>query len=139
MTITSNPYLFFDGNCEEAFNFYAKLFGGKIDAMLPHEGTPAEGSVPANWKKKIIHACMTIGTTKLMASDAPPEHSQKPQGFRVHVGVQSTQDAERIFKALEQGGKVDMPLQETFWAIRFGMVVDRFGTPWMINYSKNPA
>jgi PhnB protein len=136
MTIATNPYLFFDGNCEEAFNFYAKLFGGKINAMMPHEGTPAESSVPPEWKKKIIHACMSIGETMLMASDAPPAHSQKPQGFSVHVGVDSAAEAERIFSALEQGGKVSMPLQPTFWAERFGMLIDRFGTPWMINCPK---
>jgi PhnB protein len=136
MTIKTNPYLFFEGNCEEALNFYAKLFGGKINAMLPHEGTPAEGSVPADWKKKIIHACITIGDSVLMASDAPPAHFQKPQGFAVHVGVDSAAEAERIFKALEQGGKVNMPLQPTFWAERFGMLVDRFGTSWMINFPK---
>ncbi len=136
MTITTNPYLFFNGNCEEAFNFYATLFGGKINAMMPHEGTPAEGSVPAEWKKKIIHACMTIGSQMLMASDAPPANSQKPQGFRVHIGLDSAAEAERIFKALEPGGQVAMALQETFWAERFGMVTDRFGTPWMINFPK---
>lgn len=137
MTMTTNPYLFFDGNCEEAFNFYAKLFGGKIEAMMPHEGTPAEDGVPAHWKKKIIHACMSIGSTRLMASDAPPEHSQKPQGFYVHVGVDSAAEAERIYAALERGAqKVNMALAETFWAERFGMLVDRFGTPWMINFPK---
>jgi PhnB protein len=71
-----------------------------------------------------------------MASDAPPAHSQKPQGFSVHVGVDSAAEAERIFSALEQGGKVNMPLQPTFWAERFGMLIDRFGTPWMINCPK---
>lgn len=137
MTITTNPYLFFDGNCEEAFNFYATLFGGKINAMMPHEGTPAEGGVPAHWKKKIIHACMSIGSTMLMASDAPPEHSQKPQGFYVHVGVDSAVEAERIYAALEKGAqKINMALAETFWAERFGMLVDRVGTPWMINFPK---
>jgi PhnB protein len=136
MNMTLNPYLFFEGNCEEAFKFYEKLLGGKIVAMMPHEGTPAETSVPPEWRKKIIHACMNVAGTMLMASDAPPPHSQKPQGFYVNIGVTTAEEAERIFKALEQGGKVTMAMAETFWAVRFGMVVDRFGTPWMVNCAK---
>jgi PhnB protein len=136
MDITLNPYLFFDGNCEEAFTFYETLLGGKIVAMLPHEGTPAADSVPQEWRNKIIHACMDVAGTMLMASDAPPGRSQKPQGFYVNIAVKSAPEAERIFRALEQGGKVTMAIAETFWAERFGMVVDRFGTPWMINCAK---
>lgn len=137
MDITLNTYLFFEGNCEEAFKFYEKLFGGKIVAMMPHEGTPAESSVPPEWRRKIIHSCMNVAGTMLMASDAPPAHSQKPQGFYVNITVKTAEEAERIFKALEQGGKVTMALAETFWAIRFGMLVDRFGTPWMVNCAKS--
>jgi PhnB protein len=136
MNMTLNPYLFFDGDCEEAFKFYETLLGGKIVAMMPHEGTPAENSVPPEWRKKIIHACMNVAGTMLMASDAPPAHSQKPQGFYVNIGVKTAEDAERIFKGLEHGGKVTMALAETFWAVRFGMVIDRFGTPWMVNCAK---
>lgn len=78
-----NPYLMFDGQCEEAFKFYEKLLGGKIVAMMPHEGTPAENSVPADWRDKIIHARMVVGDQVLMGSDAPPAHRQKPQGFSI--------------------------------------------------------
>jgi PhnB protein len=136
MDMTLNTYLFFDGNCEEAFKFYEKLLGGKIVAMMPHEGTPAESGVSPEWRKKILHACMNVAGTMLMASDSPPEHSQKPQGFYVNIGVKTPQEAERIFKALEQGGKTIMAMAETFWAVRFGMVIDRFGTPWMVNCAK---
>lgn len=132
-----NPYLFFNGNCEEAFTFYARVLGGKIEAMFPHAGTPAESSVPAEWRSKIMHARMSVGAMTLMASDAPPAHSEGAmKGFSVSLGVEKAEDAERIFHALAEGGQVRMAIQETFWAIRFGMLVDRFGTPWMINCEK---
>jgi PhnB protein len=131
-----NPYLFFDGQCKEAFEFYANLLGGKIDAMLTHEGTPAADHVPAEWRNKIIHARLVLGNQIVMASDAPPEHQQKPQGFSVNISVDNPDEAERIFNALKEDGKVTMPFGETFWAVRFGMLVDRFGIPWMVNCEK---
>ena len=128
-----NPYLMFNGQCEAAFKFYAKVLGGKIEAMFPHEGTPAEGHVPAEWRKKIMHARMTVGDKALMGSDAPPLHQENMKGFSVSLGVDTPAEAERIFHALAEKGEVRMPIQETFWAQRFGMLVDQFGTPWMIN------
>ena len=132
-----NSYLFFNGQCEAAFKFYEKCLGGKIDAMLPHAGTPAEGQVPANWRDKIMHARLVVGDEVLMGSDAPPEHFQQPQGFSVALGVNDPAEAERIFNALAEKGTVRMPIQQTFWAVRFGMLVDRFGIPWMINCEKS--
>jgi PhnB protein len=131
-----NPYLFFDGNCEVAFKFYEKVLGGKITAMMPHAGTPMEAKTPPEWRKKIIHARMTVGDWVLMASDAPPEHYYEPKGFSVNISVENSADAERIFHALAENGKVQMPIQETFWAERFGMLTDQFGTPWMVNSEK---
>jgi PhnB protein len=128
-----NPYLLFDGQCEEAFKFYEQTLGGKIEAMLTHEGTPAACNVPPEWAKKILHARMTIGETVLMASDAPPGHYQKPQGFSVNISVNKPEEAERLYQALAENGSVQMPLQQTFWATRFAMLSDRFGIPWMIN------
>jgi PhnB protein len=128
-----NPYLLFNGQCAEAFKFYADCLGGQIEAMMTHAGTPAEEQVPAEWRDKIIHARLSVGDQVLMASDAPPEHYQKPQGFSVSLGIQDPADAERIFNALAENGTVQMPLQQTFWARSFGMCVDRFGIPWMIN------
>ena len=128
-----NPYLFFNGQCEAAFKFYAQLLGGKIIAMMTHAGTPAENQVPPEWREKIIHARMVIGDQLLMGSDAPPGHFQPPQGFSVSLMVDNAEDAERIFPNLAESGTVKMPLQKTFWAIRFGMLVDRFGIPWMVN------
>jgi PhnB protein len=131
-----NPYLTFNGNCEEAFKFYAKVLNAKIDAMLPHAGTPAEEHVSPEWRNKIMHACMSIGDTKLMASDAPSEHFDESKGISVALHPKTPAEAERIFSALSEGGTVKMPIQETFWATRFGMLTDRFGTPWMINCDK---
>jgi PhnB protein len=131
-----NTYLFFNGNCEEAFKFYEKVLGGKIQDMLPHAGTPAESFVPPEWRDKIMHASMKIGDDLLMASDAPPQFKAPMQGFSVSVQFKDTREAERAFKALSEGGTVKMPLEETFWAARFGMLVDRFGTPWMVNCDK---
>jgi PhnB protein len=128
-----NPYLLFDGQCEEAFKFYEQTLGGKIEAMLTHEGTPAACSVPPEWAKKILHARMTISDIVLMASDEPPGHCQKPQGFSVNISVNKPEEAERLYQALAENGSVQMPLQPTFWATRFAMLSDRFGIPWMIN------
>jgi PhnB protein len=131
-----NPYLTFDGNCEEAFRTYEKILGGKIIAMMAHEGTPAEGHVPAEWRKKILHARLVFGDNVLMASDAPPGRFAKMQGFSVTLVVKEPAEAERLFNALAEGATITMPLGETFWAAKFGMLTDRFGTPWMINCEK---
>jgi PhnB protein len=128
-----NPYLLFNGQCETAFKFYAKVLGGEIKAMLTHEGTPAADSVPPEWRKKILHACLSLGDGVLMASDCPPALQEKPQGFSVSLQVKHPAEAERVFHALAENGTVRMPIAETFWAVRFGMLVDQFGIPWMIN------
>jgi PhnB protein len=133
-----NPYLLFDGNCEEAFRFYEKVLGGKIEAMVPHGDTPAADGVAPEWRNKIIHARLKVGNTVLMASDAPPDRREAMKGFCVSLNVDNPVDAEFIFGALAEHGTVRMPIQETFWALRFGMVVDRFGTPWMVNCQKPP-
>jgi len=131
-----NPYLYFNGQCQAAFKFYEQVLSGKIEAIMSHAGTPAEEHVPANWRDKVLHVRMTVGDTVLMASDAPPDHYEKPQGFSVTVQIKDPVEAERIFNALAENGSVQMPFQETFWATRFGMCVDRFGIPWMVNCEK---
>ena len=131
-----NVYLGFDGRCKEAFEFYQSVLGGKIDAMIPHAGTPAEGGVPPEWKDKIMHARMTVDGNVLMGGDAPPQHQKKPQGFSVNIGLDNVSDAERIYATLSKDGQVMMPLAPTFWAERFAMFIDRYGTPWMINVEK---
>ena len=131
-----NPYLFFTGQCEEAFRFYEKLLGGKIEVMMAHEGTPAADAVPPEWLKKILHARLVVGDQVLMASDAPPGRQAKPQGFSVSLNLKDEVEAERIFKGLAEGATVTMSFQQTFWAKRFGMLTDRFGIPWMVNCEK---
>ena len=131
------PYLHFNGDCEAAFRYYEKHLGGKTSAMMTHEGTPADAQVPAEWKKKILHARIAVGDTEVMASDAPPGRYSKPAGFRVSVQTKSVDEAERAFHALADGGTIDMPIGETFFAKRFGMVTDRFGIPWMVNCEQN--
>jgi PhnB protein len=128
-----NPYLLFSGQCEAAFKFYEQCLGGKIIAMMTHAGTPAEQQVPPEWRNKILHARMTLGDGILMGSDAPPARYEQPKGFSVSVHPKDPVEAERIFQALTENGTVQMPIQKTFWAARFGMLVDRFGIPWMIN------
>jgi PhnB protein len=128
-----NPYLTFNGQCEAAFKFYEQSLGGKIVAMATYAGTPAENQVPPEWSNKVIHSRLAIGGEVPMRSDAPPERFQASKGFSVTLGVDNPADAERIFNALAEKGTVQMPLQQTFWAVRFGMLVDKFGIPWMIN------
>jgi PhnB protein len=101
--------------------------------MLKYGGTPAAGEVPSDWGEKIIHATLFAGELVLTGCDVPPEQYQKPQGFSVLLQLDAVSEAERVFQALAKAGAVTLPLQETFWAQRFGMLVDRFGTPWMIN------
>ncbi|HEU4751933.1 MAG TPA: VOC family protein [Armatimonadota bacterium] len=127
------PYLNFNGNCREAFSFYEQCFGGKIVAMFTHGETPAGEHCPGDWQELIMHARLTFDGGVLMASDAPPDRYEKPQGIWVSLHPETPAEAERIFHALAEGGDVMMPIQKTFWAERFGMVTDRFGIPWMVN------
>jgi PhnB protein len=127
------PYLTFNGDCEAAFKFYEKCLDGKILMMMSHAGTPAEAHVPAAWRDKIMHARLVAEDAVLMASDAPPDRYQQPQGISVSLHLKEPEKAERVFNALAEGGTVQMPIEETFWAARFGMLKDQFGIPWMIN------
>ena len=131
--MTVSAYLLFDGRCEEAVRFYERCLGAKIEALTPYAGTPAEAHVPPELRDKILHARLSIGGSDLMASDAPPNRFEKPQGFSVAVQTKDAAQAERVFQALAEGGRIEMPMQQTFWAARFGSVVDRFGIKWMIN------
>lgn len=133
-----DPYLNFDGNCEEAIRFYEKTLGGKIQMMMTYDqAPPGDNPTPKGWEKKIMHVSMTLGNVTLMASDAPPGHFSPMQGLFVSLAPDSKAQAEKIYNALADKGNVLMPFQQTFWAEGFGMVVDRFGTPWMVNYAGN--
>ena len=130
-----NPYLFFNGNCEAALKFYQKVLGAKIEAMLPYASGPADMPVPPEWKDRILHASILIDGEVIMASDASPGDFHQPQGFAVALQVDDPADAERRFKALAEGGTVKMAFGKTFFSRGFGMCVDQFGTPWMVNCS----
>lgn len=128
-----NPYLIFDGNCAEAFTFYEQCFGGKIEMMLSHRDTPVPTHVAEDWQDKIMHASLKVGDAILLGSDRMPDHRESIGGFSVALGIDDPAQAQRVFDGLAAQGKVTMPMQQTFWAFRFGMVTDRFGIPWMIN------
>lgn len=134
-----DPYLLFNGQCEAAFKFYEQCLGGKIEAMITHAGTPMEQHVPPEWRDKIMHARLKVGDEVLMGSDAPPGRYEKPSGFSVSLEIKDPGEAERLFNKLVENGTVTMPMQKTFWAVRFGMLVDRFGIPWMINCAQASA
>jgi PhnB protein len=131
------PYLIFNGQCAAAFKFYEEVLRGKIVAMMTHADTPASEHVSAEMQGQIIHARLIAGDAVLMGSDSPPELFEPSAGMSVALMVDEPEEADRIFQALAEGGNVRMPIQETFWAVRFAMLVDRFGTPWMINCEKS--
>ena len=128
-----SPYLSFNGQCEAAFKFYEQCLGGQLGAIFRYAGTPPADQVPADWQNKVMHGSVTIGDLILMGADVTPDRYESPKGFSLSVQIKSTTDAERIFRELGKDGRVVMPLEKTFWADRFGMLIDRFGTPWLIN------
>ena len=132
-TMQVHPYLVFDGTCEAAFKFYHQVLGGELGDMMTFAGSPAEEEVPPELGNKIMHTQLTFGDWGIMGSDCMPGQYETPQGFSVSLQISDPAEAERIFNALAEGGKIQMPLAETFWAKRFGMAIDKFGTPWMVN------
>lgn len=127
-----SPYLNFNGNCAEAFRFYEKCLAGRIVMMQTHGDSPMKDHVPPGWQDRVLHVRLELGQQALMGSDVPPDSYTAPQGLYVSISAGAT-DAERIFNELAAGGRVTMPFEKTFWSPGFGMTVDRFGTPWMVN------
>jgi PhnB protein len=127
------PYLFFDGRCEEALEFYKKALGAEVTALLRFKDSPDPGMVPPGGEMKVMHSCFRVGDATLMASDGRCEGRPAFQGFALSIAPADEAHAERLFAALAAGGQVQMPLTRTFWSPRFGMVADRFGVTWMIN------
>lgn len=132
-----NPYLVFPGTCREAFTFYAEVLRGEIVALSTHADMPAgeEGHGPA-MADKVLHAQLVAGGNVLMGSDAPEQMYSVPQGSMVTITVDTPEEADRLYAAFIEGGHAIMEIQETFWAQRFAMLSDRFGTPWMISCNK---
>ena len=133
MTMQIKPYLSFKGDCEAAFRFYEQCLGGRLGAIFRYAGSPMAAQVPADWDDKIMHGNLTVGGQVLQGGDVVPERYEEPRGFSLSIEIDNIADAERIFQELAGGGKVVMPLEKTFWAARFGIVVDRFGIPWLVN------
>ena len=131
-----HTYLNFGGNCEEAFRFYEKNLGGKIEMMMRYADQPDPKNVPPGTEKYVLYLNMTIGETQLMGSDVPPERFQPMRSVYLSFAVDSSEEAERVFKLLSESGEIFMPMEETFFAHRFGMLRDRFGTSWMILHQK---
>lgn len=125
------PYLNFDGNCKEAFAFYAEVFRGEIVMMMTAGSSPMADQFPADARERIIHARLLTSNGVLMGADGPSPRVQP--GMCVNISVDEPAEADRVFTALLEGASVQMPIAETFWALRFGMLTDRFGTPWMVN------
>jgi PhnB protein len=129
------PYLFFDGRCEEAIEFYKKALGAEVVFMMRFDESPdppPPGMVPPGSEKKIMHAAMRIGETEVMASDGRSMGKPEFKGVTLSVSASSEAEADRLFNALGDGGQVQMPIGKTFFSPRFGMVADRFGVSWMV-------
>jgi len=128
-----HPYLSFKGDCEAAFHLYEQCLGAQLGPIFRYGGSPMEAQAPEGWSNKIMHGSVTVGGQVLMGGDVAPDLYEAPKGFSLSVQIASIPDAERIFEELAKDGRVVMPLQQTFWAARFGQLVDRFGIPWLIN------
>jgi PhnB protein len=125
--------LAFDGRCEAAFKFYEQHLGGKIEVVLTWGDSPLAEQVPTEWRGKLLHARLKIGDSDLVGGDVLPKDYKRPQGFSVMLGIGDPMAAERTFQALANNGTVIVPFQKTFWAVRYGMVIDQFGIPWEVN------
>lgn len=128
-----NAYLVFDGNCAEAFRFYERTLGGELQVMT-HGDSPISDQIPPEAKDRVMHARLLLDGRPLMGSDAMMSHPYEGmKGFSLSLSYPTAAEGQRIFDALAEGGRVTMPMQKTFWVEAFGMLVDRFGTPWMVN------
>lgn len=131
--LKTNTHLHFNGCCEEALKFYAKGLGGKITFIMTWGDSPAAKDMPARWAKKIIHANFQFEGQMISADDAPPGYQSKMQGFSIILNSPSLARAKKAFQALSKGGKIRMAFAKTFWSPGFGMLVDKFGVPWMVS------
>ena len=131
-----NAYVSFKGDCEEAFKCYEEILGAKPGLVFRYADSPIADVVPDGWETKVMHGSVTIGGQRLEGADVPPERYEAPKGFSLSINVPTPGEAERLFERLAEEGRVVYPIEKTFWSERFGMIVDRFGVPWMINCEK---
>lgn len=134
-----STYLYFNGDCEQAMRFYAEVLGGEVSGVFRNSDAPDPSARMPGADHLVMNMAVKFGNAAILASDAPGDWYTRPAGFNVTVTPQSAAEAERVFTALSAGGEVRMALEETFWAERFAMFTDRFGTPWMINFEGNRA
>lgn len=127
-----NTYLNYGGNCEQAFRFYEEHLGGKVTMLMRHGEQPSASNVAPEWKNAVLHARMTLGGTELFGADMPPDRFQPMRSAYLSLSVDSVEEAERVYALLTDGGQIFMKMEETFFASRFAMLRDRFGTSWMI-------
>ena len=132
-------YLNYGGNCRQAFEFYAEQLGGTITSVTTHGEGPASGTIPAEWRDAVLHARMDLGETILLGADIPPDRFQPMRSAYLTLVVDSSEEAERIYGLLTEGGQVFMAMEETFFAHRFAMLRDRFGTSWMLLHERAPT
>jgi PhnB protein len=132
----ANVYLHFSGKCAEAFKFYEQCLGCKVAMSMTYGESPMGAETPEPMKKLVMHSRIAVGDTVIMGSDAPPDRYKTPQGFGVALNTEDPAEADRVFAALSAGATVTMPIGETFWARRFGMLTDKYGINWMVNCEK---
>ena len=132
------PYLFFNGRCEEALEFYRSALGAEVEMLSRFKDAPEPGMAQPGMEDKVMHASLRIGETILMASDGRCDGEPRFDGFSLSIIVSNEEQAETVFNALAEGGEVTMPLEKTFWALKFGMVEDRFGVGWMVSVEHKP-
>lgn len=133
------PHFAFDGRCEEAFRFYQACLGGDLPILMRYRDTPYAEQAPPDWQDKIIHGRLMVGEATLTGSDAPPSRHVAPGGTMTMLRLDTPEEADRVFAALSDGATIDMPIAETFFAYRFGMLHDRFGIPWMVICERPPS
>jgi PhnB protein len=131
-----HTYLNYGGNCEEAFKFYERHLGGKLTMLMRHGEQPDAHEVLPEWRHAVLHAQMTLGGTQLLGADIPPDRFQPIRSAYLSLTLDSDQEADRVFALLSDGGQIFMPMQKTFFASRFAMLRDKFGTTWMLLHPK---
>jgi PhnB protein len=136
MTPIPQIYLTFDGRCEAAFRFYEQRLGATVGSMFPYGNSPMSESVPPGWETKIMHGSITLGGMTICGADV--QGYVQPKGFHIFLEPDDPAETERLFSALAENATIEMPLQETFWSVRFGVLTDQFGIPWTLGCAQAP-
>ena len=138
MTPTPQIYLSFNGDCEAAFHFYEQRLGATRGSLFRYANSPMAADAPPGWETKIMHGSITLGGITVSGADPPPERYEPPKGFRIFLEADDPADTERLFHALAENATIEMPLQQTFWSLRFGVLTDQFGIPWTLSCAQMP-